>query len=137
MVHPILSSPKIHAPIAVGLGAIAGALCRYACGQLLAGLADAIQFPLGTLFINLLGCFLMGFASTLIVRRFASKPELALLVQTGFLGSYTTFSTYELEMADLLYQGQIQASLIYGLGSPLLGLLCLGLGIVLANMVAP
>ncbi|MGP1387164.1 MAG: fluoride efflux transporter CrcB [Thainema sp.] len=130
----MLENPAIRAPIAISLGAIAGALCRYVSGQWLGNSID-INFPIGTLLINLSGCFLMGLITTLATRRFSFHPELFLLMTTGFLGAYTTFSSYELDSANLLEARNLQADFIYWIGSPILGFLCFALGTLLARQI--
>ena len=70
----------------------------------------------------------MGFFVTFTLDRAISSPELRLLVTVGFLGSYTTFSTYALDASNLLRSGQSTLALLYGLGSAGLGLACLELG---------
>ena len=129
-------SPKIRAPIAVGLGAIAGALCRYYFGQWLSQSINT-GFPIGTLIVNLSGCFFMGLITTFVARRLSLSPDLVLLLTTGFLGAYTTFSVYELDAANLLAVKNLQDDLIYWIGTPLLGLLCFGLGVSLAKLAQP
>ena len=94
----LLENPNIRASVAVSLGAIAGSLCRYYAGQWLTQSIDT-GFPIGTMIVNLSGCFLMGLITTLVAKRFSWNPELILLLTTRFLGAYTTFSAYELDTA--------------------------------------
>jgi fluoride exporter len=64
------------------------------------------QFPYGTLFVNATGCFLMGFLFTLIVDRFNGiGPQLRALLLIGFLGGYTTFSSFSIETLNLFENG--------------------------------
>lgn len=70
----------------------------------------------------------MGFFVTFISDKSISSPDLRLLVAVGFLGSYTTFSTYALDASNLLRSDQSMLALLYGLGSAGLGLICLELG---------
>jgi len=125
--------PNFRAPVAIGLGAIAGALSRYYITLFLAQRLGS-QFPYGTVFVNLTGCFLMGFLATLFAERLPSvSPDLKLLLTTGFLGAYTTFSTYGLDKLSLLRQGGVGSASFYWLGSTLLGLLCVHLGTLLVQ----
>ncbi|WP_052288357.1 fluoride efflux transporter CrcB [Leptolyngbya iicbica] len=126
----------IRAAIAVSLGAISGALCRH---YLSAALSQrfGIAFPWGTLGVNLSGCLVMGWLIVVFVQRGPYKPEIGLMLTTGFLGAYTTFSTYELDMANLADRSYLSSSVIYGLGSPLLGLMCLALGRFMATYLWP
>jgi CrcB protein len=126
----------LRTPIAIGLGAIAGALCRYYIGVGLAQVID-INFPVGTLVINVTGCFLMGVITTFAAQKFTLSPDLMLLLTTGFLGAYTTFSSYELDTAELLGNDVLMDELLYWVGSPLLGLLFFYLGVWLMRSRFP
>ena len=119
--------------LAISLGAIPGALCRY---YITVGFEQWLEtaFPFGTFVINLSGAFLMGFFTSLALQRSMISPELRLIIAVGFLGSYTTFSTYELDSEKLLTTSQWQMPL-YWIGSPLLGVLCLELGSYLGRRV--
>ncbi len=119
--------------MAIALGAVAGALSRYYVGLTLTPVTTT-GIPYGTLLTNVTGCLLMGFLVTLSLGKMVNlHPDLRLLLLTGFLGSYTTFSSYELELAKLLIKRQIAADLIYWGGSTLLGLLSLQVGSRLAE----
>jgi CrcB protein len=117
--------------IAISLGAIAGASSRYAIGLLLANWLGS-QFPYGTLFVNLTGCFGMGFVATIASNWFS--PDWRLLLTTGFLGSYTTFSSYALDTTNLLRSPTETLALLYWAGSIAFGLLSFYLGRALAQL---
>lgn len=122
-----MSRPASRTPLAVSFGAVAGALSRYYIGAWLAPYSGS--FPYSTFLINVTGCFGMGCFVTLVRQgRITFHPDLVLLVTTGFLGSYTTFSTYELETAHLLETKGWFTTTIYGLGSVTLGIAALRLG---------
>ncbi|MDA0268911.1 MAG: fluoride efflux transporter CrcB [Cyanobacteria bacterium] len=124
----------VYAPIAVSLGAIPGALSRYYITIWLAqGLGT--HFPFGTFVINLSGALLIGFFATLANAQIMISPDLQRLVITGFLGSYTTFSTYTLDTAGLLRSGNRIKALFYWIGSFVLGGVCLEMGIALARFM--
>lgn len=130
-----LQQPTIRQPIAISLGAIAGSLSRYYLsiwfGQIL-----GTSFPYGTLAINLTGCFGMGFFVTIASEKFATiSPELRLLIAVGFLGSYTTFSTYELDTINLLSYHNLLMAILYWLGSATLGLFAIQLGVILGQLI--
>lgn len=76
----------------------------------------------------------MGFCATLIQARFAATP-LSLLITIGFLGAYTTFSTYALDTFYLHQSARPRLAWVYGVASPLAGLLCLGCGVFLATLL--
>lgn len=120
-------------PLAISLGAIAGALSRYWIGLGVASLWGT-DFPYGTLLINLTGCFGMGWFTTLALERLTIAPELRLLVTTGFLGAYTTFSSYELESFILLKKANWVAGFGYWIGSPILGMVSFYLGVASARV---
>jgi len=121
--------------IAVSLGAIAGALSRYHLTLWFAQ-TYGTNFPYGTFVINLTGCVGMGLIATLAASRFAGiSPELQLLIMTGFLGAYTTFSTYGLDTVSLLSRANWLGATIYWLGSATLGVVGIYLGIFLARLV--
>jgi CrcB protein len=122
-----------YVPIIIGMGAVLGALSRYYL-TLFFGRWFGIEFPYGTLFINLTGTFLIGFFTNLTSKLLISSP-VQLLVAIGFLGSYTTFSTYALETANLLRTKDYKTALFYWLGSPILGFFSIELGIFLAKML--
>lgn len=132
-----MALPGLRAPIAVALGAIPGALGRYYLGKSLANWAGMPDFPIGTLGVNLLGCFLLGLFVTLTLRKLSVSPELRLMVVTGLIGSFTTFSSYELDVAHLTAMRQWWLGGIYWVGSPLLGLLCLWSGMALGRKFHP
>ncbi|NEQ20814.1 MAG: fluoride efflux transporter CrcB [Microcoleus sp. SIO2G3] len=138
----MLQDPLFRNPVAISLGAIAGALSRY---YLTLGFAQAFgsNFPYGTFLINLSGCCAMGFFVTLTSERVMTiPPDVRLLVTTGFLGAYTTFSTYGLDSVVLFrrvlgdsfaLRSFIVASL-YWAGSAILGIISLQLGVILARL---
>lgn len=128
----MLQDPAIRVPIAISLGAIAGALCRYYL-TIWSVQRFGISFPYGVFFINLSGCFLMGFLATLWVDQ-PTFPEVRLMLITGFLGAYTTFSTYGLDTLDLLRNQSFSAASLYWLGSAALGVFFVQLGAMLARM---
>lgn len=128
----MLKQTHIRTPIAISLGAIAGALCRYYIGSQITQIAgDA--FPWGTFSVNLSGCFLMGVVIAVGARRWSLRPEVLSMVTTGFLGSYTTFSSYGLEVALLSDRSGTGLVFLYWFGSPLLGIVCLLVGMALAE----
>ena len=88
-------------------------------------------FPLGTLIINVSGTFALAFVATLALHEVV-KPELRLVLGTGFLGAFTTFSAFELEAESLLSRHEWLASVLYIGGNLLLGLAAVFAGRALA-----
>jgi fluoride exporter len=127
----MLKRAAVRTAIAISLGAIAGALGRYYVWLGLSSVLDP-KLPYSTLIINLSGCFAMGLVSSLLGSA-GGFGEIRLLLTTGFLGSYTTFSAYQLDSIRLLDQNQIGAALLYWSGSLGFGCLSLVLGTALAH----
>lgn len=131
----MMLAPAVRTPIAIALGAIAGALSRHYLGLWLAPWLGT-AFPYSTLIINLTGCFGMGVLVTCFLHSNSQiHPDIRVLLTTGFLGSYTTFSSYALETATLLQRQQITSALLYWVGSASLGLVSLSLGMALTQRV--
>jgi fluoride exporter len=118
----------------ISAGAILGANARYWLGDWAAQKWGA-AFPFGTLIINLSGSLILGFFMTLATERLMLDPRWRLLVAVGFLGAYTTFSTYTYESFNLLAKGQWLPGLINLVGSTLLGVIAVGLGVFLGKLV--
>ncbi len=118
----------------ISLGAVLGANTRYWVGAWAAGKWGA-AFPFGTLLINLSGSFLLGLFLTLATERFVLDPRWRTFFAIGFLGAYTTFSTYAYESVNLLSKGQWLSGAFNLLGSALLGGLAVLAGIFLGKLL--
>ncbi|HIK43363.1 MAG TPA: fluoride efflux transporter CrcB [Leptolyngbyaceae cyanobacterium M65_K2018_010] len=118
-------------PLWIALGAIPGAISRYYLTVILTEWTGG-EFPLGTFLINLSGAVLIGFWATLLPA-FSPGTILNGFIIVGFLGAYTTFSTYALDTSNLLKQGSYRRALLYGLGSPVVGFLGVEGGMALAQ----
>jgi len=116
----------------ISAGAVLGANARYWLGTWVSEKWGA-TFPVGTLLINITGSFLLGFFMTLATERFLIDPRWRYLVAVGFLGAYTTFSTFTYESFNLIFKGQWVPGLLNLLGSSLLGLVAVGLGVYLGR----
>jgi fluoride exporter len=124
-------------PIAISLGAIAGALSRYYL-NLWAVKISGTDFPWGIIAINLSGCLMMGAIATIAKERiFHLAPDLYLTIATGFLGSYTTFSTYGLDTVNLALNRSGSIAFSYWLGSAIGGVTCIHLGTIIAHWFRP
>jgi len=93
------------------------------------------QFPYATLSINLLGSFLMGFLSVATLQRLPLPPSLRTGILTGFVGGYTTFSTFAMEAILLSEQGQQRRAILYLLVSEALGLCLVFAGSYFGQMI--
>jgi CrcB protein len=114
------------------LGGGLGSLARYAAGTAIMSRAGA-RFPAGTLAINVSGSFLIGLLMVLLTERFAPHPYWRLLLVVGFLGGYTTFSTFEYETYALVRGGGVLLALGNVLASVAAGFCAVWLGTVLAS----
>lgn len=112
----------------VGMGGFAGSICRYLVSGLSHRLFDDPFFPYGTLAVNVLGCLFIGLLGGLSETRQIFTPEIRALVLIGFLGGFTTFSTFGYEIFTVARDGQMASAmtnlmlhLILGFGSVWLG----------------
>lgn len=120
--------------IAIAAGGSLGALSRhYMAGAITRMLG--IGFPYGTFAVNLLGSFLMGLLVTAFAARFEVSQELRSFITVGFLGSFTTFSTYSLETVLLIERGEWATAALYAFGSLALGVAGLFVGIYVGRVL--
>ena len=91
----------------VGIGGFVGSISRYLAGGLVHKLLDQPYFPFGTLTVNVLGCLLIGFLNGIADTRQLFSPEVRMLIFVGFLGGFTTFSTFGYESFGFLRDGQL------------------------------
>jgi fluoride exporter len=116
----------------ISIGAVLGANARYWVGDWAARKWGS-AFPVGTLIINLSGSFILGFFMTFFMEKLKIDPAWRLLVATGFLGAYTTFSTYTFESLALFRKRQWAAGLFNLFGSAFAGVACAASGMLLAR----
>ena len=120
-------------PVFIGGGI--GACLRHACNLLGARVVAGSPWPWSTFLINISGALLMGVVVEVFAMRNGASPQLRLLLATGILGGYTTFSTYALEIGLLLQRGQHGLAALYAGGSVALGLAGLFGGMKLARLL--
>lgn len=116
----------------IGLGGFVGAVSRYVISDWAAQKWGA-AFPYGTLIINLSGSFLLGLFLTVATERLLVDPRVRLFLATGFLGAFTTFSTFTYESIELILNGGRMSGLLNLLISVLTGALMAFLGIWLGR----
>jgi CrcB protein len=122
----------------VAIGAIFGALSRFYIAKLVESIFGQEWGFLGTFLVNVSGCLVIAYIFTMVKENIRIiAPELGLMIATGFCGSYTTFSTYSLEVNKFLEQGNVTFGLIYWLGSVLGGMIALKIGVILARTGFP
>ena len=128
-----MNNPNVQTILWISLGAVLGANLRYWLGAWIAQ-RWGTQFPYATLLINLTGSFILGFFITLITDRLLVDPRWRIFFAVGFLGSYTTFSTYTYESIVLLMAGNWVLGLLNLFGSAFLGALAAILGVALGRL---
>lgn len=123
----------------VALGSSIGGLARWAV-SVLAYRSFGSNFPWGTLLVNTVGCLFIGWFSAFLKQRLASgegvwlsADDLRLLLAVGFVGAFTTFSTFEYEAHGMIKDDQTLKGMLYVCGSVVLGFLCVRWGELLAN----
>lgn len=112
----------------IGLGGCLGSVLRYLVSGYVQQVTKSVEFPYGTLAVNLLGCFIIGFLSQLADTRGVFTAESRTFAFVGFLGGFTTFSTFGNESMNLLRDGENVFALVnvgthiaFGLGAVWLG----------------
>ena len=118
---------------AIATGAVSGALSRFYLTEW-SKAKFGTKFPYATFAINLTGCLAMGFFFTISKGITGYPTELDLSIRTGFLGSYTTFSTYGFDTLTLWRSKQTGATAFYWAGSAVLGLGAVLLGVAIAKL---
>lgn len=118
--------------LVVGCGGFVGSIARYGVSLFVARFY-ARDFPLATFLINVSGSFVLGFFSTWAAGRIGIDPAWRLFVATGFVGAYTTFSTFEWETQRLTQTGAAGWALVNVLTSVVVGFLAVRLGVRLGQ----
>jgi CrcB protein len=119
--------------ISVALGGAAGAVLRYLTGIGLVRLLGHTGFPVGIIFVNVLGSFLMGVFVVLAAHR--GLTHLSPLVMTGLLGGFTTFSAFSLETVTLYERGEVGQAALYVAISVVASIAALMIGLWLTRSV--
>jgi CrcB protein len=119
----------------ISLGAVLGANARYLLSSF-AATRWGTAFPWGTLLINVTGSFLIGLFLAVVAARYDNSLGARALLVTGFLGAYTTFSTFSFETVALGQRAAYLSAFTYALGSVILGVAAAILGMLLGNRIA-
>jgi len=120
--------------ILVAFGGMLGAVSRYGLCGWISNLTEG-RFPFGTLAVNLIGSFIIGLFLTLAIDRFSWSPELRILFTIGFLGAFTTFSTFSYETVELLGEGVYLLAAV-NMGASLFGCVAATIaGVALARLI--
>ena len=116
----------------VGLGSFVGGTLRYMLSIAFNKIARSCRFPIGILVVNVLGCFLIGVLYSYFKNR-VGESLLPLLLITGVLGGFTTFSTFSLEVLQLYQQNELLKAILYVIVSVGIGILACFLGCIVGN----
>ena len=122
----------------IGIGGFFGSIARYGMTlgvQHWAGGGRLGDFPVGTLAVNLLGCLVLGFLGHLLSERFEMAAEIRFALTVGFIGAFTTFSTYAYETLAMAREGEQLFAWLNVLGSNVLGLFAVWAGYRLGGLV--
>jgi fluoride exporter len=117
----------------VGVGGFAGANARFLVARWVGALVET-RFPLGTFIINMSGSFLLGVIGTMVAQKvLPNADEVRLALGVGFLGAYTTFSTFEFETHALFDDGSWLTATTNLFASLFVGLIAVRAGIIVAR----
>ena len=105
----------------VAIGGATGSVARYLTGIAMTRLLG-VGFPWGTITVNIVGSFIIGLLTELVARKFSAPMEMRLLLVVGFLGGFTTFSSFSLDTMALVERGPVWIAFSYVLASVVLSL---------------
>ncbi len=117
--------------LCVGLGGFVGSIARYMLGGIVLQHSIGWRFPLSTFLVNLAGCFLFGAVAGVAERHAFLNAELRLLIFTGLLGGFTTFSAFGAESVNLIRRGDVAVAAAYIIASVLCGFAALWIALKL------
>jgi len=118
----------------IAAGGALGSLARYWVGSMI-GSRMGTKFPYGTFVINITACVIIGFSITYLGKRVELSPAWRFFIPIGFVGAYSTFSTYEWETLSNLRAGAFALAALYAVGSLILGLAATCFGVLLADVM--
>ena len=119
----------------VAFGGALGSVSRYLLGALTLTVSKSIDFPYGTLAVNLIGCFVIGFLSQLIETRSLFTTETRAFIFTGLLGGFTTFSAFGNDTINLMRDGRMFHALANVAANVIVGLALVWFGKTVANLL--
>ena len=118
----------------IAFGGALGSMARYWVGTAVANRMGT-KFPYGTFVINITACVIIGFSLTVLAKRADLNPAWRFLVPVGFIGAYSTFSTYEWETLSTIRTGAFPLAALYAVSSLILGLAAVWAGSVIAEIL--
>ena len=120
--------------LSIAFGGALGSMARYWVGSTNANRMGT-KFPYGTFVINITACVIIGFSLTFLGKRAGLNPAWRFLVPVGFIGAYSTFSTYEWETLSTIRSGAFLLAALYAVSSLILGLAAVWGGSVIAEIL--
>ena len=119
----------------IAFGGALGSIARYWVGSTVANRMGT-KFPYGTFVINITACIVIGFSLALMDKRTELNPAWRFLIPVGFIGAYSTFSTYEWETLSTMRAGAFFMAALYAFGSLFLGLAAVWCGARIADLIS-
>ena len=119
----------------IAAGGALGSIARFWVGSAVASRLGT-KFPYGTFVINITACAIIGFSLTFLAKRTDLNPAWRFLVPVGFVGAYSTFSTYEWEALSTLRSGAFSMAALYAFSSLFLGLAAVWCGVLIAETIS-
>jgi CrcB protein len=119
----------------IALGGALGSVARYMVNGAVSNRLG-VRFPFGTLIINISACLIIGLSLEILNRHTDFNPALRYLIPIGFIGAYSTFSTFEWEIFSNLNSGAFWAAILYVASSLVFGLIAVALGAALGRAVS-
>jgi CrcB protein len=118
----------------IAFGGALGSVARYWVGSTIAGRMGT-KFPYGTFVINMTACVIIGFSLSVLAKRADLNPAWRFLVPVGFIGAFSTFSTYEWETLSTIRTGAFLLAALYAVSSLILGLAAVWFGSLIAEII--
>ena len=120
--------------VMIAIGGAIGAIARYQVAAVIQARVP-VGFPYGTFIVNISGCLIMGFVTALLTERLVVHPNWRFLIPIGFVGAYTTFSTFELETFRAVSEGAWPIAGANVVGSCVAGYAALWAGFIAARLL--
>lgn len=121
--------------ILIGIGGAIGAVLRYSVSILLLT-NETAAFPFATVAVNLAGCFLLGMLSSGLELKLTANPDYLTVFKTGLIGSFTTFSTFSVELIQMLQHHFYFSAILYIFTSAIFGLFFVALGMKIGKSLS-
>jgi len=127
--------PSFYSVVFVALGGALGSVSRYLLGTWTQTLSKSIDFPYGTLTVNLIGCFVIGVLAQLAETRGAFTQDARAFIFIGILGGFTTFSSFGSDTINLFRDGETFNALLNVGANVIVGLVLVWLGRTIADLI--